>query len=227
MRNTGVLYIIATPIGNPDDITLRAIKTLTDVPLLICEETREARRLLKKINIPDKELLECNEHNQAQQAPIIIQHLLLGQDAALISDCGTPVFADPGHMVIKQAVEFEIPVIPVPGASSLMTLLSILDFPPRNFLFLGFLPRETPARKKILQKNKTSELPLILMDTPYRMTKLLLEIREMMGGNKKITLACDLTLPEEHIYRGTINSILPQVKNKKAEFMLIIHPQKK
>lgn len=226
MINPGILYIVATPIGNPDDITIRAIKTLTDAPLIICEEAKEARRLLKKLNIPDKELLECNEHNQARQTPLIIQHLLQGQDAALISDCGTPVFADPGHMAIKQAVEFEIPVKPVPGASSLMSLLSILDFSPQNFLFLGFLPRETSARKTILQKNKSADLPIILMDTPYRLTKLLLEIREVMGGNKKITLACDLTLPDEHVYRGTINAIFPNVENKKAEFILIIHPKK-
>ncbi len=226
MTNPGILYIVATPIGNPDDITTRAIKTLSDVPLIICEEAKEARRLLKKINISDKELLECNEHNQARQAPIIIQHLLQGQDAALISDCGTPVFADPGHMVIKQAVEFEIPVKPVPGASSLMSLLSILDFSPQKFLFLGFLPRETSARKTILQKNKSADIPIILMDTPYRLTKLLYEIREVMSGNKIITLACDLTLPDEHIYRGSINTILPKVENKKAEFLLIIHPKK-
>jgi 16S rRNA (cytidine1402-2'-O)-methyltransferase len=226
MINPGILYIVATPIGNPDDITMRAIKTLTDAPLIICEEAKEARRLLKKLNIPDKELLECNEHNQARQTPLIIQHLLQGQDAALISDCGTPVFADPGHMAIKQAVEFEIPVKPVPGASSLMSLLSILDFSPQNFLFLGFLPRETSARKTILQKNKSADLPIILMDTPYRLTKLLAEIQEVMGGNKKITLACDLTLPDEHVYRGTIKSIFPEVENKKAEFILIIHPKK-
>lgn len=226
MNNPGILYIVATPIGNPDDITIRAIKTLTDAPLIICEEAKEARRLLKKLNIHDKELLECNEHNQTQQTPIIIQHLLQGLDAALISDCGTPVFADPGHMVIKQSVDFEIPVKPVPGASSLMSLLSILDFSPRDFLFLGFLPRETSARKTILHRNKSAEFPIILMDTPYRLTKLLVEIREVMGGNKKITLACDLTLPEEHVYRGTINTIFPKVENKKAEFILIIHPKK-
>jgi len=226
MNNLGILYIVATPIGNPDDITIRAIKTLTDAPLIICEEAKEARRLLKKLNIYDKELLECNEHNQAQQTPIIIQHLLQGQDAALISDCGTPVFADPGHLVIEQAVKFEIPVKPVPGASSLMSLLSILDFSPQNFLFLGFLPRENSARKTILQKNKSADLPIILMDTPYRLTKLLIEMKEVMGGNKKITLACDLTFPNEHVYRGTINSIYPEVENKKAEFILIIHPKK-
>ncbi len=226
MKNPGTLFIVATPIGNPDDITMRAIKTLTDAPLIVCEEIKEARRLLKKLNILDKELLECNEHNQAQQTPLIVQHLLNGQDAALISDCGTPVFADPGHMVIKQAAEFGISVIPIPGASSLMALLSVLDFSPQNFLFLGFLPRETPARKTILQRNKSADLPIILMDTPYRLTKLLTEIRESMGGNKIITLATDLTLPAEHIFRGTINAILPQVENKKAEFILIIHPKK-
>jgi 16S rRNA (cytidine1402-2'-O)-methyltransferase len=101
-----------------------------------------------------------------------------------------------------------------------------LDFSPQKFLFLGFLPRETSARKTILQKNKSADIPIILMDTPYRLTKLLYEIREVMSGNKIITLACDLTLPDEHIYRGSINTILPKVENKKAEFLLVIHPKK-
>jgi 16S rRNA (cytidine1402-2'-O)-methyltransferase len=224
MYTLGTLYIVATPIGNPEDISLRAIRILTEVPLIICEEAKEAYRLLKKLNIPVKELIECNEHNQAQQTSLIIQRLIQGQSAALISDCGTPVFADPGHLVIRQAAEFEIPIKPIPGASSLMTLLSVLDFSPKKFLFIGFLPRENQDRKNALQKLKSTDLPVILMDTPYRLSKLISEIKEVLGGNRRITLACDLTQPTEKIYRGSINSIIPDVINKKAEFILMIHP---
>src|SRR5512142_1936519 len=126
MITKGHLYIVATPIGNPRDITLRALDVLQEVDAVICEEYREGSTLLKKLGI-SKEVIEINEHNETDQAPQVLQRLLLQQSMALISDCGTPVFADPGATLIKLVVDSGVPVVPIPGPSSLMATLSILD----------------------------------------------------------------------------------------------------
>jgi 16S rRNA (cytidine1402-2'-O)-methyltransferase len=221
----GCLYIVATPIGNYDDITLRAINVLKEVDIIICEEPRQASTLLKKINVTPKELLSLNEHNEAEEASRILTTLFLGKKLALISDCGTPVFSDPGSTLIHTCVENGIRIIPVPGASSLMSTLSILDFKLEKFHFAGFLPRESSQRISELNRLKTIKDPIILMDTPYRLVKLLEELEITFGKGAKITLACDLTLPAETIYRGSLGSVRKQVGARKAEFILVMQPQ--
>src|SRR5665648_29181 len=171
MKSPGTIYIIATPIGNWEDITIRAINTLKSVDVIICEEFREGTTLIKKLDLPKKELVLLNEHNEKEQVPEIFNRLLMGENFGLISDCGTPVFADPGHYLIEQAAMFNIPVIPIPGVSSLMATLSILNFKLDNFFFAGFLPREKNERKKSLNNLRSLDVPIILMDTPYRLTK--------------------------------------------------------
>ena len=128
MKKSGKLYIVATPIGNWDDITIRAKNILDSIDILICEEFKVGSTLLKKLSIPKKELITLNEHNEENQIDLIIQQLFEGKNLALISDCGTPVFADPGHLLINQATQLGIEIIPIPGASSLMATLSVLDF---------------------------------------------------------------------------------------------------
>jgi 16S rRNA (cytidine1402-2'-O)-methyltransferase len=220
---TGRLFIVATPIGHPKDITLRAIDVLNAVQAVICEETREGSTLLKKLGIADKELITLNEHNEIEKVPDLIIRMAKGEDLALVSDCGTPVFADPGPSLIEQASESGIPVIPIPGPSSLMTALSILDFKVEQFLFAGFLSRKTDERQRQLLRYKDLHMPIILMDAPYRLGSLLEEAAHAFGANRPITLACNLTLPNEHIWRGTIAEILKQVGKQKAEFILIVH----
>lgn len=222
-QTIGNLYIVATPIGNYDDITLRAIKTLMDADIIICEETREASTLLKKLAITPKMLISLNEHNEEEQISQITQELFLGKQIALISDCGTPVFSDPGHALIHACVENGIQVIPIPGVSSLMTLLSILDFKLEKFYFAGFLPRETTQRKTELNRLKTIKVPVVIMDTPYRLPKLLEELETLLDKGCQATLACDLTLPSETILRGKLDVIRKKVGLRKAEFMLMIH----
>jgi len=221
--NIGNLYIVATPIGNYEDITLRAVNLLRDVDLIICEEPRQASTLLKKLNIGPKELLPLNEHNEKEEADRVLQSLFSGKNMALISDCGTPVFSDPGHYLIKTCTENGIRVIPVPGASSLSATLSILDFHIDQFYFAGFLPRETSQRNNELSRLKTIKIPIILMDTPYRLAKLLEELEVNFGKGQQATLACDLTLPSEAIYRGTLASIRKIIAARKAEFMIVLH----
>lgn len=219
----GCLYIVATPIGNYQDITLRALEVLRKADAVICEEFRQGSTLLKKLDIPSKDLLQLNEHNEEEKAPEILSLLLSGKHLALVSDCGTPAFADPGTQLVKQALEFQVPVVPVPGASSLMALISVSPLPMDRFYFAGFLPRKTPKRQSELKALQRMNVPIILMDTPYRLEKLLQEIRTTFGKNRLITLALDLTLESEQILHGTVGEILPQVKNRKSEFMLIVY----
>lgn len=223
MKNTGKLYIVATPIGNWEDITIRALKILEYVDLLVCEEFRVGSTLLKKLSLPPKDLIDLNEHNENDQVGTVIQKLFEGANIALISDCGTPVFADPGHLLINQATQMGIEVVPIPGASSLMAALSVLDFKLDRFYFAGFLPREKDERKKVLSSLRSMDVPIILMDTPYRLQKLLEEIGQTFGKNRRITLGINITMDNEKFLRGTVAEISKQLTLKKAEFILIVH----
>ena len=222
MIEKGHLYIVATPIGNPRDITLRALDVLQEVDAVICEEYREGSTLLKKLGI-NKEILLVNEHNEVEQTPLIIQRLLQNQALALISDCGTPVFADPGASLIHQMVELGIPVVPVPGPSSLMAALSILDVKLDRFIYAGFLPRDRDDRRKALKHLRATRFPIILMDAPYRLVTMLDDIEAVFGGGVTITLAMDITLPGEKIFRGTVSEARKKLGQRKSEFVLIVH----
>ncbi len=217
------LFIVSTPIGNWDDITLRAINILKSADAIICEEFRLASTLLKKLEISKKELIQLNEHNEHEAAADIVNRILLGENMALISDCGTPVFADPGHYLINQALSFGIKVTPIPGVSSLMATLSILDFKLEQFYFAGFLPREKQERANALNQLKNLRVPIVLMDTPYRLEKLISETGNTFGNNRKATLAINITQENEQYLRGSLKSLQKQIHGKKAEFMLVIH----
>jgi 16S rRNA (cytidine1402-2'-O)-methyltransferase len=224
MNNTfGKLYIVAVPIGNYQDITLRALEILKTVDGVICEELREGSTLLKKLGV-ENQLLSLNEHNEDSQSLEIITRLQMGQSYALVSDCGTPVFADPGSFLIDQVVSSGITVVPIPGPSSLMAALSVASFKLDKFIYGGFLPREEDRRRQELQKLKMTGFPVVLLDTPYRLTPLLTDVSRVFGKGVSVILACDLTLPSEHIFRGQVGSILNQVSGKKSEFVLIITP---
>jgi 16S rRNA (cytidine1402-2'-O)-methyltransferase len=222
-QKSGKLYIVSTPIGNPADITLRAIEVLQQVDAVICEEFRQGSTLLKRLKIENKELLNLNEHNEIEFSPDLVTRLLLGANLALISDCGTPAFSDPGATLIALAVDSGIDIIPVPGASSLMAALSILDFKLENFVFCGFLARNSDQRRRELSRYRSLGMTLILMDAPYRLAPLLQDVSQVFGANCRITLACDLTLPQERIYRGTAGEVIRLAGSRKAEFILIIH----
>jgi len=223
MKNLGKLFIVSTPIGNWDDITIRALKILKDVDLLVCEEFRVGSTLLKKLSLPSIELIDLNEHNENERVGTVIQKLFEGANVALISDCGTPVFADPGHVLINQATQMGIEVVPIPGASSLMAVLSVLDFKLDRFYFAGFLPREKDNRKAVLNSLRSMDVPIILMDTPYRLQKLLEEVSQTFGKNRRITLGINITMENEKFLRGTVAEIIKQLNQKKAEFILVVH----
>lgn len=220
-EKTGSLTLVATPIGNSGDITIRAVESLNSATFVICEERRIGSRLLKQLGI-NKTIIELNEHNENDMVQDILFRLIDGENLALISDCGTPVFSDPGRKLLALLYESGIPITSVPGPSSLMTAISLCPFNLDSFLFLGFLPPKTEQRTKMLAKYVHSSVPLILMDTPYRLNKLLNEVRDTFGKYQKVMLACDLTLPIEKIYLGSVQEVLKQVKERKAEFILIL-----
>ncbi len=221
-NKAGKLFIVATPIGNSKDVTLRALDILKKVDAIICEEYRQGSRLLNKLGV-ENDLITLNEHNEAQEAKNILQRIKQGQTLALISDAGTPVFADPGGHLLRLIYQNNIQVSSIPGPSSLMTALSLCDFPIDQFYFAGFPPRKSPARENFLAKLKTITDPIVLMDTPYRLTKLLSEIKESFGSKQDLLLACDLTLRKEAIFRGSVDEVLQQVTGQKREFILVLN----
>jgi 16S rRNA (cytidine1402-2'-O)-methyltransferase len=223
MLKKSSLYVVATPIGNPEDITLRALKVLTQANAIICEEIRQGSKLLKQIGVTGKELIALNEHNEREQTFHILTRLNNEESLALISDCGTPLFSDPGAYLMKQVVEQGFSAIPIPGASSLMTALSILDVKCGMFIYGGFITQKTEMRLPQLRYLQSLHLPVILLDTPYRLGKILEEVSQVFGSQQRITLACDLTMPTEEIFRGNISSVMQKIGIRKAEFILVIH----
>jgi 16S rRNA (cytidine1402-2'-O)-methyltransferase len=220
------LYIVSTPIGNYEDITFRALKILKECDFIICEELKEARRLLSRFGIK-KELFSINEHNENENVNDLIRKMLEENTAALISDCGTPLFSDPGHLLVDLAIQNKIDIVPVPGVSSLLTALvgSGLDF--EKFFYYGWLsPKKDIRRKQLLDLRKRKET-IVLMDTPYRLKTLLEEIVQHLGSNIPCVLAFELTKERERFYRGNAGNILSHTEkeNLKGEFVLIIKNQ--
>ncbi len=224
MSTSARLYIVATPIGDPGDITLRAVETLRQADVVICEELRLGTTLLKQLGISGREVVDLNEHNEHERVPELVQRMLVsGSSMALVSDCGTPVFSDPGAFLIQQAVEMGIRVIPLPGPSSLMAALSILDFKLEKFIYAGLLPRLPDERRRELGRLRSLRMPVVLMDTPYRLSALLQDVASVFGKGQPVTIAADLTMPRERIYRGPVSEVIKQVGERKAEFILIVH----
>lgn len=217
------LYIVSTPIGNYEDITLRALRVLKECDFVICEEYKEARRLLSHYKI-EKELFSLNEHNENEEADELIIKIKASKSIALISDCGTPLFSDPGHLLVDLAIQNKIDVIPVPGASSILAALvgSGVDF--EKFYYYGWLsPKKDIRRKQLLDLRKRKET-ILLMDTPYRLKTLLEDVVKLMGEKTPVVLAYELTKEKEKFYRGTALTILntAEKENLKGEFVLIV-----
>jgi len=219
-----ILYIVSTPIGNYEDITLRALTILKEVDFIICEEFKEARRLLSQYKI-EKELFSLNEHNEEESSREILRKIKDGNTAALISDCGTPLFSDPGTQLVQMCIDAKIDIIPIPGASSLMSALVGSGFRLDKFYFAGWLSPKTEIRKKELLRLKNIREIIILMETPYRLKAILADITKAFGEKTNLVVAFDLTLPTEKYFRGTAAEILKTVESKKlkGEFVLIIN----
>jgi 16S rRNA (cytidine1402-2'-O)-methyltransferase len=217
------LFIVSTPIGNFDDITLRALKILKEVDIVVCEEFKPARRLLSYYGIA-KELISVNEHNENESTFEVIAQIKSGKTVALISDAGTPLFSDPGNTLVEQAILSGIEIVPVPGASSLLSALVGTGYHFEQFYYYGWLSPKKEIRQVQLKKLKSINEVIVILETPYRLTALLTDIKKIFGNNQNIVVAYKLTQKEEKFYRGSVETVLNKISNDnlKGEFVLII-----
>lgn len=225
---TGTLYVIATPIGNRDDISLRALALLKSVDLILAEDTRHSLPLLSALGIKNQ-LHSLHAHNESDKSKAIIEQLLAGKNIALISDAGTPLISDPGYPLVKLARQQQIPVIPIPGACALITALCAAGVPCDSFLFLGFLPAKTAARTNKLASLKDEPHTLVFYESTHRILECLDDLIEVFGPDTEMTLAKELTKTFERFENGTISAVktwlLADPGHVKGEFVLIIPPR--
>ena len=216
------LYIISTPIGNLKDITLRAIDTLKESDIILAEDTRRTSILLNHYNIKNKQLISFNDTNKERKTPQIIKELET-KNILIVSDSGTPGISDPGFYLIREAVKNNIKVIPVPGPTALISALTASGFPTDSFEFYGFIPKKEKARKDLLNKIKNSNKTTILYESPYRLTKTLKAMNDIMP-NKNLCIARELTKKFEEFIRGTSKELYHKLKDKKikGEITIII-----
>ncbi|MCH7965374.1 MAG: 16S rRNA (cytidine(1402)-2'-O)-methyltransferase [Bacteroidetes bacterium] len=218
------LFLVSTAIGNYDDITIRALNILKNVDFIICEEYKAARRMLAHYKI-NKELIALNEHNENDVVDEIVAEILNGKTTALISDCGTPLFSDPGHLLVGLCIAHGIEVIPVPGSNSLLPALIGSGYDFEKFYYYGWLsPKKDIRRKQLLNLRRMKEV-IVLMDTPYRLKRLLSDVTNMFGKTTPVCLAFELTMKDEKYYRGSAQKVLniAEKKNLKGEFVLIVN----
>ncbi len=222
------LYIVATPIGNWDDITLRALKVLKEVDFVICEERKVGSRLLRYYEIK-QEVMLLNEHSTSGDMEEIFNKLFLeGKTAALISDAGTPLFADPGNRLVYKCNDNGIQVKPVPGASSLMAMLMISGLKLNSFQYCGFLPANREERGNALRRyQKLTNLDLVFLEAPYRLKQILRDMEVVLGANRKIMLGYKLTQEEEKFFEGTISEMRIMTSElPKGEFVVVLPSNK-
>jgi 16S rRNA (cytidine1402-2'-O)-methyltransferase len=220
------LYLVATPIGNLEDITLRAIRVLKQCDLIACEDTRQTQKLLTHYGI-EKPTTSYHEHNEASRAAELIERLTQGARIAMVSDAGTPGVSDPGFRLVSLAIERGIPVIPIPGPAAFVSALIASGLPVESFSFHGFLPPKSGARRRTLETIRTSQATEIFYEAPHRITETLGDAVAVLGANRRVVIARELTKFHEEFSRGTAGQVLETVKTRseiKGEIVLLIGP---
>lgn len=219
---SGVLYLVGTPIGNLEDMTFRAIKILNEVDLIAAEDTRQTIKLLNHFNI-HKKLISYHEHNKLASGNELIKILKSGGKIALVSDAGMPAISDPGYELVKEAVENKITVIPIPGANAAITGLVASGLETNKFTFIGFLPREKKQLKEELNRIKSFEETMIFYEAPHRINKTLEALNEILG-NRNITLIRELSKKHEEFIRGSLTELIEYIQETplKGEITLVI-----
>ena len=221
--NSGTLYIVGTPIGNLEDTTFRAIKTLQEVDLIAAEDTRHTSKLLQHFQILTPQL-SYHQHNEQSRIPELIEKLNQGKAIALVTDAGMPAISDPGYELVKVCVEANISVVPIPGVTASITALCASGLPTNKFIFIGFLPTKIKLREEQLEKLSNSLETVVLYESPYKLLQTLEDLAKILGGNRKIVLARELTKLHEEFWRGTVGQAIIHYQNNqpKGEFTLVI-----
>lgn len=223
-NNTPTLYLIPTPIGNLDDITLRAIKVLEKVEVIFSEDTRVTSLLLNHLNIK-KKLISNHEHNEKLNADKLLEYLKNGYSVGLVSDRGTPVISDPGYEMVRVAIENNFNVVSLPGATALVPALTVSGIEPMPFLYYGFLNSKDSKRRKELEELKNEKYTMIFYEAPHRITKTLEEMLEVLG-NRQISISREITKKFEEVYRGTIKDVIEETKEIKGEIVIVVSGNK-
>jgi len=222
---SGTLFIVATPIGNLDDITFRANSILKSVDLILAEDTRHSKKLLSHLNISTT-LSAFHEHNEREKTQFVIDELNAGKSIALISDAGTPLISDPGYILVAEAKKSNCNVVPIPGPSALITALSAAGIASDNFTFFGFLPSKQVARVKALQSLVSRTETSIFYESPKRILATMSDMLSVLGENREVCLAKELTKVFETINTGTIPSLIEYLtadpNHQKGEFVILV-----
>jgi 16S rRNA (cytidine1402-2'-O)-methyltransferase len=223
----GRLYLVSTPIGNLEDITLRAIRILKEVDAIACEDTRHTQKLLNHYGI-HKRLATYHEHNENTRAPELVSELLTGANVALVTDAGTPIVSDPGHRLVALCAENNIPVIPIPGASAALAALAASGISAERVLFVGFLPARQGERRRALAELTNNPATLVFFEAPHRIAKMLGDAAEILGQRQAV-LARELTKLHEEFVRGTLSDLARKLKSTlvKGEITLVVGPPDK
>jgi 16S rRNA (cytidine1402-2'-O)-methyltransferase len=213
------LFVVATPIGNLEDITLRALRVLREVNLIAAEDTRTTRKLLSHYDIPQR-LTAYSEHNMKARTPRLLAALESG-DVALVSDAGTPGVSDPGFELVTAALAANHNVVPIPGASAVLTALAASALPSRRFTFLGFPPRRKGERVRLLNSVRQDPSTLVLFESPHRLQATLADLRQVMG-DRTVAVCREMTKRYEEVFRGTIDAAIQHFVKPKGEFTIIV-----
>ena len=221
----GILYLVATPIGNLEDITLRALRVLNEVDLIAAEDTRNTLKLLNHFEI-NKPLISYHRHNEEIKKDILIEKLKNGENIALVTDAGTPGISDPGEVIVKEAIKNNIQIFAIPGACAAINALICSGIDTREFVFIGFLPLNKKLRKEKLNEIKNETRTLILYEAPHKLNDTLQDLKNILE-NRKIVLARELTKIHEEFIRGNIDDIIEKSYNLNGEMILIIEGTQK
>ena len=217
----GTLYIVATPIGNLEDITLRAIRILKEADLIAAEDTRHTLKLLNHLEI-SKPLISYHRHNEDVKSDVLIERLQEGKNIALVSDAGTPGICDPGEEIIKKCIELEINVVPIPGACAMINSLICSGIDTKEFTFLGFLPLNKKSRKYKLEEIEKANKTIIIYEAPHKLETTLKDLKQVLNKDRKIVLAREITKIHEEFIRGNIDDLIEKIQDIKGEIVLII-----
>lgn len=222
----GHLYVVATPIGNLADITERAKTILGQVDIIACEDTRTTGSLLKRLGIAHKTLSAYHDHNEIEAAEKLADQLRAGKSVAVVSDAGTPAISDPGFRLVRACRKGDLPVIPVPGANAVATVLSASGLPTNGFLFAGFLPTKSAARVRFFEKYQDFDYTIVLYESCHRIEKAVAEIVTTLGENRIIGVAKEVTKLHEKFFIGPAGEVQAQLAkaSRKGEFGLLIAP---